>query len=101
MWHRYDMRKTFAGFREFLEDAHGPTTRPDQKQDEPGKGSAMDSIDVQSMELGVDPKDLESIPFVGANIQLGRNKILGGLSSWTVLKIDKDTVTLELRDEGN
>jgi hypothetical protein len=61
----------------------------------------MDSLSVQSMELDVPEKSFDSIPFVGANYQLGKSKILGGLSSWTVVNIGPKTVTLELRDEGS
>lgn len=52
------------------------------------------------MDLDVDLKALGSVPFVGAGYQLGK-KVLGGLSSWTVVDMGDDTVTLELRDEGS
>ncbi len=93
------MQCNFSGFKRFLEAAGSDAIRPDQKNSSDDKND-MDSLDVQSMELGVSPKDFASVPFVGTNFQLG-NKVLGGLASWTVVDINDRTVTLELRDEGN
>ncbi len=91
----------FSGFADFLEYSGSPTTRPDQQAFGHGKDGAMDSLSTQAMELDVPEKAFTSTPFVGSNYDLGKNKILGGLSSWTVVDIGPKTVTLELRDEGS
>ena len=84
------MKADFSGFRRFFEDAD---THPDDQATGHGKDGAMDSISATAMELGVPEKALGSVPFVGSNYQFGNHKILGGLSSWSVVDIGPETVT--------
>lgn len=92
------MKTKLSGFRRFFEMVTGAPTRPDQASGH-GKDGNMDSISVQAMELGVPEKTFASIPWSGANIQIGQ-KIMGGNSSMEVMSITDKTVTLRVRDDG-
>ena len=89
-----------SGFRKFFELVQGPVARPDQQPHGHGKDGTMDSLSVQSMELGVPEKTFSSIPWAGANIQIG-HKIMSGNSSMEVMNITPKTVTLRIRDDGS
>ncbi len=96
------MMPSLCGFRQFFEDAGGPTTRPDQKSD-PGKKYELDSFGTTAFELGIEPKDFTSQSFAGANYSLDHkgNNVMSGISSWRIVSIDDKTVTVELLDQGN
>lgn len=88
------MEINFAGFARFLEYSGEPAYGH-------GKDGTMDSIDVQSMELGVPEKAFEkNVPWAGSNIQIG-SKIMAGNSSVEVVRITDNTVTLRVNDDGN
>jgi hypothetical protein len=77
------MSSIFSGFRQFVEG-------DDQ----------LDSIGQTAWELGFDPKDLASQPYVGGGISLGGKSVMAGLSSYDIVKVTDRYVVLRIRDEG-